>query len=678
MSSPIVVPLAETNIGALRRTATDRAVSASKRDTDRKDGLVEGPGLLKRAVTANAERRSPTLVRKKLPWLDNAQSETLSNGEKDAQPSKTPGYTTGLSVPDEAAPSRTPNAPKAELATNDNGDRNGITPVRHANRPDSQRNFYASSDYSTQMSGGEEPMPAALPRQDPASYERLVMNLQVSRSHDQHTNQDRSALKGEPGLSQNSSSSSKAGKQRHHGTKRPKPRPSLHADHADSSSSDQRPRCKSCDAAVNPRKVQSKSLSPSHHKRISPGLSRSRRKSDAEARDRPQSLKRAVTGLENLMEEALTVARNAASAGRAEDIAVVLDQATSALREAGSVRSSTNGRPLRLSPQLSTYSSQSRKGDVSSNASSTSRGRVSSEALPTVITQNGSSRKSRFRELQDSCDIERATTSSTPPKLYTAPSADSIVRDFAYGQDKRRRRHSDSTVGPPLNYGAAASFYGDHGQSVAVQPGVRKSIAGYDKLITAPAPAPLRNARRSLGKEGRVVRAHLLQRSIQGGGLAGEERGIPLEELHSPAQLNDSPTRESPGQALAHENPFTDHAAVRDTRAEQADDDDSTPSSEISKPQPSKTHVSLKEGDTFNANRFHKHRPIAREWAMSRKRLTAWIACLNTIFTGFIAGIYAGEVPRIQYQLGDQSHWVIFGNTLYVVYYIHMDDIANM
>ncbi|CAK4031817.1 MFS transporter [Lecanosticta acicola] len=47
---------------------------------------------------------------------------------------------------------------------------------------------------------------------------------------------------------------------------------------------------------------------------------------------------------------------------------------------------------------------------------------------------------------------------------------------------------------------------------------------------------------------------------------------------------------------------------------------------------------------------------------MRRKRLTATIACLNTIFTGFIAGIYAGEVPRIQYQLADQSHWVIFGN----------------
>lgn len=49
---------------------------------------------------------------------------------------------------------------------------------------------------------------------------------------------------------------------------------------------------------------------------------------------------------------------------------------------------------------------------------------------------------------------------------------------------------------------------------------------------------------------------------------------------------------------------------------------------------------------------------------MRRKRLTATIACLNTIFTGFIAGIYAGEVPRIQYQLADQSHWVIYGNLL--------------
>lgn len=69
-----------------------------------------------------------------------------------------------------------------------------------------------------------------------------------------------------------------------------------------------------------------------------------------------------------------------------------------------------------------------------------------------------------------------------------------------------------------------------------------------------------------------------------------------------------------------------------------------------------------------------------------RKRITAAIACANTVFIGLIAGIYvsgddvlalaerladslycqAGEVPRMQYQIADTSHKVILGNVLFV------------
>jgi len=63
----------------------------------------------------------------------------------------------------------------------------------------------------------------------------------------------------------------------------------------------------------------------------------------------------------------------------------------------------------------------------------------------------------------------------------------------------------------------------------------------------------------------------------------------------------------------------------------------------------------------------YKRRPIAREWDQFRKRLTAVISCINTALVGLIAGIYAGEVPKIQYQLADTNHRVILGN---VVFYI--------
>lgn len=54
--------------------------------------------------------------------------------------------------------------------------------------------------------------------------------------------------------------------------------------------------------------------------------------------------------------------------------------------------------------------------------------------------------------------------------------------------------------------------------------------------------------------------------------------------------------------------------------------------------------------------------PIARKWETPRKRIAATVACINTALVGFIIGIYAGMVPRIQYQLADQHHYIIQGN----------------
>ncbi|KAJ8111195.1 hypothetical protein OPT61_g6159 [Boeremia exigua] len=60
--------------------------------------------------------------------------------------------------------------------------------------------------------------------------------------------------------------------------------------------------------------------------------------------------------------------------------------------------------------------------------------------------------------------------------------------------------------------------------------------------------------------------------------------------------------------------------------------------------------------------RHHRRQPIARNWGTGKKRLTAVIACVNTALLGIIIGVYAGEVPRIQYYLADESHVSILGN----------------
>ncbi|KAF5874954.1 putative polyamine transport protein [Botrytis fragariae] len=80
-----------------------------------------------------------------------------------------------------------------------------------------------------------------------------------------------------------------------------------------------------------------------------------------------------------------------------------------------------------------------------------------------------------------------------------------------------------------------------------------------------------------------------------------------------------------------------------------------------------KRHVSLKEHKGFSLARTHKRRPIARDWSPSRKRFTAVITCLSTFLIGLVIGIYAGEVPSIQYSIVDLHHFTVLGNVFFFI-----------
>jgi hypothetical protein len=49
---------------------------------------------------------------------------------------------------------------------------------------------------------------------------------------------------------------------------------------------------------------------------------------------------------------------------------------------------------------------------------------------------------------------------------------------------------------------------------------------------------------------------------------------------------------------------------------------------------------------------------------MSRKRVAASVACINTAMAGKIIVIYAGEVPAIQYVIVDLGHKTTLGNVV--------------
>ena len=75
-------------------------------------------------------------------------------------------------------------------------------------------------------------------------------------------------------------------------------------------------------------------------------------------------------------------------------------------------------------------------------------------------------------------------------------------------------------------------------------------------------------------------------------------------------------------------------------------------------------HLSIKEPRGFSLGHSHRPAPIARDWSAAKKRWVALVACLNMTLLGLIVGIYAGEVPAIQYAIVDEHHYAILGNVV--------------
>lgn len=74
-------------------------------------------------------------------------------------------------------------------------------------------------------------------------------------------------------------------------------------------------------------------------------------------------------------------------------------------------------------------------------------------------------------------------------------------------------------------------------------------------------------------------------------------------------------------------------------------------------------HVDLAERpEKFDVHSNCHHAPVARNWPNSRKRFAALISCINTACLGMQLGIYAGEVPAIQYVIVDFDRRIILGN----------------
>lgn len=200
-------------------------------------------------------------------------------------------------------------------------------------------------------------------------------------------------------------------------------------------------------------------------------------------------LKDAADRLGLLVDQAIGSVDNATVSGLSDEVIQILRDTSAALQKANKVlspQSQPAARPLRRTVRGSSRSSRPRGSEHSSEESYDSRREGSAETAPTHFTASGRPSHQQMGERRDHLEEPKmppddasgnGSIAQTPLRLYQVPSADSIVRDFAYAKARNAKAQSAQSLSAPAGFGAAADFYGDHGESIKTQPGVRKSIA---------------------------------------------------------------------------------------------------------------------------------------------------------------------------------------------------------
>ncbi|GAB1729213.1 hypothetical protein NU195Hw_Modified_136t1 [Hortaea werneckii] len=473
----------------------------------------------------------------------------------------------------------------------------------------------------------------------------------------------------------------------------------------------------STDASNSPRNISPKNtvkppLIPRHPPPIattSHDLRRETRKMDTAIRDH-----------EKLMGKAFGAADEAAGRGHSNEVAWILEGASSALHNASTTalyRRSTArpiNSPLRLSPSESGISTDGEFSDEHDLWDLQHSREHSAETAPTLVTaqsskspllaapytKHGKQPVPRRASMHSGSSAEDVSIAPTPPGLYQPPSVESIVRDFAYNDIQSAKARSLASLAAKKSFGAAADFYNDQGESVAYQPGVRKSMnpplpdlpveerptSGNKQKQHKPA-KPARPLHETSAKPIELRELEHVPTSSEPPKLAVDDNVTPHGTRHPHKRGKNHPhvsdffessyyrhPNVNPTEAARRLSSVTDTRSVSKapappppppqdpplflrerTRRPEEDDQDA---------KYVRKHISLREGQGFSLGRYHRRQPIAREWHPVRKRIAATAACFNTVFIGLIAGIYAGEVPKMQYQIADVSHKVLMGNVL--------------
>jgi hypothetical protein len=320
-----------------------------------------------------------------------------------------------------------------------------------------------------------------------------------------------------------------------------------------------------------------------------------------------RKINNAVEDLEDMVQEAVGVAEVAQDRGQIEEIHDIIEEARDAVHDASNPdHFMTTALPLQLSSSSSSSSSSS---EFVTPPAAVGARNILDDVAPHV---------------------------PLPPDLPRA----SVSYDWAY-TNRSNPRHGKAVAASSSSSNSSTS---DH-EASRVDLGTRSDLL-LPKLVQA---APRETVDFVLRPVGQV---------------RDESRGRSRRRI-----TGDSPRvhehRHRHRHHKSHEH--VPRPQPRDSGFSESFDDEEA---EEDMPAPAKPYgqeLSLREQahhHTFNLRRHHRRQPIARNWSTSKKRWTATIACINTALLGIIIGIYAGEVPRIQYSLADERHIVIIGNAV--------------
>jgi len=450
-----------------------------------------------------------------------------------------------------------------------------------------------------------------------------------------------------------------------------------------------------------------------------------------------KNLERAVTGLHNLMEEALTVAQDAAQNNRTQDVAHILDEAKIVLRKSSIVHGYMSP-PLRIdNTESDEYFSSDEydqdtdsDADVESNVSSIQPvEKPSAVSIPTAYTKSKSGLSlskapttpaaPRYSIRQHSIvhpivsppfekDGKRPTSqqaavgpsssedfsmTQTPPQMYSKVSPNSTTHDWAYMQRTPTRRdlrggsepgpvsQDETILPPPTGEASGVVLPPVISQDASVRtpeqipyeplrlsiPDVPKRrslrpIRSDPQLSSTPSPPPQPTVPYAVYDPKHYVTPDYP--SAQYPGVGPPETAVPTsapakrwKPKAGVSRIFESPYYHVPGRrdvpvaVPSSTQPAVPVAPGQTTTLGQPPlplppgqaPPANVPSPDMSLKHPRKNHISLK--DEF---RFHRYRrsPVAREWKIGRKRITATVACFNTMLVGLITGIYVSSLVK--------------------------------